>query len=476
MSQQQPVDEQVAPMSINAHLARRVMDELGQNVYLCYQCVKCTSGCPVGEFFDWQPNQIMRALQLGQEDTALHSQTPWLCAACQTCSTRCPQGLDIAAIMEFLTREALERGIKPALPEADIFNKAFMREVRLWRRAYELGLMAELKLRTLRGKNILDDADLGIKFVRRRKLPFLPHPSRRPRKIRPAPITDKTLAYYPGCSLHSTAAEFNTSARAVCEALGLTLIEPPGWVCCGSTAAHRSDPDAALRLPLENLSIIEQSGFKEVTMPCAACFNRHKVAQYELRHDAQRKAAMDKAIGYTYQDSVQVSTLIEAILRHIGPEEVAARARRRLTDLRVVCYYGCLLTRPPQVTEAKHPENPTEMDTLLSATGAQIVDWSYKTSCCGAAHSLTRPDIVLKLGRSLIEHAREVGADAIAVACPLCHMNLDARQFQMGLEEPLPVLYFTQLMALALGLPEKAAALDKNLVDPRPLLRSKGAI
>jgi heterodisulfide reductase subunit B len=173
---------------------------------------------------------------------------------------------------------------------------------------------------------------------------------------------------------------------------------------------------------------------------------------------------------------VQVSTLIEAILRHVGPEEVAAKVRRRLSGLRVVCYYGCLLTRPPQVTEARHPENPTEMDTLLAATGAQIVDWSYKTSCCGAAHSLTRPDIVLKLGRGLIEHAREAGADAIAVACPLCHMNLDARQFQMGLEEPLPVLYFTQLMALALGLPEKAAALDKNLIDPRPLLRSKGAI
>ena len=109
-------------MTINPDLAQRIQEELGENVYLCYQCVKCTSGCPVGEFFDWQPNQIMRALQLGQEDIALESQTPWLCAACQTCSTRCPQELDIAGIMDFLTREAREQGYEPQVPEVDQFN------------------------------------------------------------------------------------------------------------------------------------------------------------------------------------------------------------------------------------------------------------------------------------------------------------------------------------------------------------------
>ncbi len=110
----------------------------------------------------------------------------------------------------------------------------------------------------------------------------------------------------------------------------------------------------------------------------------------------------------------------------------------------------------------------------MTALGAEVHDWSYKTSCCGGAHSLTRPDVVVKLSGNLIDHAREAGADAIAVACPLCHMNLDARQFQMELDEPMPVLYFTQLMSLALGLAEKEAALDKNLTDPRPLLKSKG--
>jgi len=152
---------------------------------------------------------------------------------------------------------------------------------------------------------------------------------------------------------------------------------------------------------------------------------------------------------------------------------IAEKVKRPLTGLRAVCYYGCLLTRPPQVTEAPHPENPTDMDRLMAAVGIEVLDWSYKTACCGAAHSLTRPDIVLRLSGNLIEQARAAGAEVVVVACPLCHLNLDARQFQMGLAEPLPVLYFTQLMALALGLPDKAA-LHKNLVDPRPLLRQKG--
>jgi heterodisulfide reductase subunit B len=464
----QPTD----PMTIDSGLAQRIMDELGVNVYLCYQCVKCTSGCPVSEFFDWQPNQVMRALQLGQEDIALESQTPWLCASCQTCSTRCPQGLDITAIMEFLTREALERGIKPPIPEVNIFNEAFMREVRLWGRAYEPGLMVEMKLRN--PQSMFDDLDLYTHSLKKMKVAFLPSPARPPRKVKPLPGAAEAVAYYPGCSLHSTAPEFNQSTKAVCEALDLKLIEPPGWVCCGSSAAHRSDPEAALRLPMENPALIEQSGFKEVTMPCAACFNRHKASLLEIRQDEGHRQWVDEQINYDYQDQVQVNSLSETLLKHLGAEKIAKQVRKPLEGLRLVCYYGCLLTRPPEVTGAQHPENPTDLDELMAALGADVLDWSYKTSCCGAAHSAARPDIVLKLSGDLIAHARATGADAIAVACPLCHLNLDARQIQMKLEEPMPVLYFTQLMAIALGLPNKAAALHKNIIDPRPLLHAIG--
>jgi heterodisulfide reductase subunit B len=458
---------------ISSNLAQRVMDELGENVYLCYQCVKCTSGCPMVEFFDWQPNQIMRALQLGQEDIALQAQTPWLCASCQTCATRCPQDLNITAIMEFLTREALQRGYKPQIPQVNIFNEAFLREVRLWGRSYELGMLAEMKLRN---RDLFSDLDLGLKYVQKNKMPFLPHRAHLPHRAKPLPEADSSLAYYPGCSLHATSPEFNLSAEAVCQAIGLKLIEPQGWVCCGSSAAHRADPQAALRLPMQNLALIEQSGFKEVTMPCAACFNRHKAALHEIRHEPERKDWADQEIDYTYQDTVQVSTLSQAILNHIGIAELSKKVKQPLKGMRVVCYYGCLLTRPPEVTEASHPENPTDLDELMRAIGLEVLDWSYKTVCCGAAHSLSRPDIVLKMSSNLIDHARETGAEAIVVACPLCHTNLDARQFQMKLDEPMPVLFFTQFMALALGLPPKMAALHKNMVDPRPLLRNKGMI
>ena len=461
------------PIHITDDLAKQIQEELGENVYLCYQCVKCSSGCPVGQFFDWQPNQIMRAVQLGQEDIALESQTPWLCAACQTCTTRCPQGLDIAAIMDYLTRESKARGLKPEIPEVDIFTEAFMRQIKLWGRAYELGLTVEMNLRT---KDLFNNMDMGLKMIRKNKVSFVPSPTRPPRDVKRIPGASKAIAYYPGCSLHSTAKEFDSSTRAVCEALDLELIEPQGWICCGSSAAHRADPHAALTFPMENLALIEKSGFEEVTMPCAACFNRHKAAVYEIGHDQQARKAVTEEIGYAFQGDVRVSTLVESILDHVGSKSIQEKVTRPLENLKVVCYYGCLLTRPPEVTGHEHPENPTDMDELMTSLGAEVIDWSYKTDCCGAAHSLTRPDIVLSLSTDLISHAREAGADVIAVACPLCHSNLDARQFQMELDEPMPVLYFTQLMALALGLAEKDAALGKNLTDPAPLLSEKGII
>jgi heterodisulfide reductase subunit B len=451
------------PAPISSGLAVRVAEELGQNVFLCYQCSMCTSGCPISRFFDWQPNQIMRALQFGQEDVALHAETPWLCASCQACTTHCPQGLDVAGIMDFLTREAMERGVKPPVPEADVFNSAFLREIRMWRRAYELGMLAELKLRT---GHLTEDLDVGMKMLRKHKFAFLPHRARRRRKVHPVEGADRAIAYYPGCSLKTTGKEFDHSTKAVCEALDIALIEPKGWACCGGSVAHRADPQRAVDLPAENLTLIAESGFSEVTMPCAGCFSRHKFAQAGEQRDASPNG----------EPAVRVSNLMETILEHVGTAGVAAKVQRPLSGLRVVCYYGCVLTRPPEVTGAPDPENPTDMDRIMAALGAEVIDWSYKTSCCGAVHSLIRKDIVLTLSKELIDHARAAGADAIAVACPLCHANLDARQTQMEIEEPMPVLYFTQLMAIAMGLPPKAAALNDNLIDARPLLRDKALI
>ncbi|HDD62343.1 MAG TPA: hypothetical protein ENF22_07455 [Chloroflexi bacterium] len=475
MSEETKISEQPT-ITINGNLAERIREEIGENVYLCYQCVKCTSGCPVAEYFDWQPNQIMRALQLGQEDIALESKTPWLCSSCLTCTTRCPQGLNITAIMEFLTRESLERGFKPKIPETNRFNRAFMREVNLWGRSYEPGLMAELILQ--KPSTLIDDLQLYLRFFQKGKVALIPHLTKMPskKKIKEQPGAVDKVAYYPGCSLETTATEYNHSTLEVCKALDFPLVEPKGWVCCGSSAAHRADPVAALHLPMENMALIEKQGYKEVTMPCAACYNRHKTAQFEIRTYPDHKEKADQLLGYEYQDEVYVSTMIESIYKHVGPQVVAEKTKNPLKDLKVVCYYGCLLTRPPNVTGAEHPEYPMDMDILMEALGAEVLDWSHKTTCCGAGHALSRPDIVIDLSANLVQGAIDVGADAIAVACPLCHMNLDARQFQMDIDHTVPIMYFTQLMAVALDLPPKAAAMHKNIVDPRPMLIEKGLI
>jgi heterodisulfide reductase subunit B len=227
---------------------------------------------------------------------------------------------------------------------------------------------------------------------------------------------------------------------------------------------------------MENLALVERQGYKEVTMPCAACFNRHKAAQFEIRNFPDHKEMADQLLGYEYQDEVYVSTMIESIYKHVGPQAVAEKTKTPLKDLKVVCYYGCLLTRPPDITGAENPEYPMDMDILMEAIGAEVLDWSHKTTCCGAGHALSRPDIVVDLSGNLVQAAIDQGADAIVVACPLCHMNVDARQFQMEIDRQVPVLYFTQLMAIALGLPAKASALHKNVVDPRPMLIEKGYI
>ncbi len=238
---------------------------------------------------------------------------------------------------------------------------------------------------------------------------------------------------------------------------------------------HRVDHKLATRLPLESLVLLEQDGLKDVTLPCAACFNRFKAATRDLRLDPDLKTELDNELGYVYQDSVAIHSVVDLIDERIGSEGVAAQVTRPLEGLNVACYYGCLLTRPPEVTESKDPEYPMAMDRLIKALGATVVDWDSKVSCCGASLSLTHTDIVLEMSGNILSYARARGADVIALACPLCHINLDGRQTQMDVDETMPALYFTQLMALAFDMP-RDAALERNMIDARPLLREKGLL
>ena len=460
--------------AIDTALAKLIEQETGENVYLCYQCVKCTSGCPLAEHFDYTPNQIMRAIQLGQEEI-LSSRTIWLCASCQVCSTRCPQGLDIAKIMDQLMMIARQRGIKPAIPAVEAFLQVFHRNTKLLGRAYEAGLILETNLRA---RDPLKDVfDLGLPMILKGKIKFLPSFVRMPKRVERREVAANEVAYYPGCSLHSMAIEYNMSTEAAAEVLDLGLVEPKGWTCCGSSPAHKLDHDDALRMPMENLALIERMGFDQVAVPCAACYSRFRAALHEIRADPALKEQADEAIGYEYQDTVEVTSLVEIMAERVGVEAIAAKVQKPLEGLKVACYYGCLLTRPPKIAGVPHHEYPMNMDRVVEALGAEVVDWDGKTRCCGAGLAATVPERALELCRWLIDQARAVGADCFAVACPLCHANLDGRQLQMpDLEEKMPVLYFTQLMCLAFGLDPKVAGLHKNLVNTYPLLQEKGFI
>ena len=355
-----------------------------------------------------------------------------------------------------------------ALMKIDKFNTLFLRDIGLMGRLYEVGLMAGMNLVT---GQLLKDMGMGLEMMKRGKLKLIPTITRPPKEVKPVEPADGTVAYYPGCSLHSTAAEYDHTVHAVADAIGLKLVEPPGWVCCGSSPAHSTDHTLATVLPMRTLATVEKMGLDTVTAPCSACFARMKAAAHTVANDGDMAKDVEAQIGYAYQGTVSVQHLLDTLVDRAGLDKIESKVEKPLTGLKVACYYGCLVTRPPKITQAEHPEYPMKMDDLIHALGAEPVDWSYKTDCCGGALGLTQTPLALEMTRKILQNARDCGADVIAAVCPLCHVNLDARQSQIGLDFKVPVLFITQLMALALGLGEKQAALDKNIVDPRPVLR-----
>jgi heterodisulfide reductase subunit B len=487
-------------------LAEEIRERSGENVFLCYQCKKCTAGCPVAAYFDLKPHQVLRACQFGQADLVLNSRTISICAACETCSTRCPQGIDIARIMDELEIMAKEMGIKAKAPTVPMFYASANRTINWFGRMWELGLMAELYIREFFARQ-LDfqqvfkyDLPLAFKMLRSGKLKILPSISRRPRNghrrepIEPdmmpaypetrrtakAAVESDAISYYPGCSLHATGIEFHMSTKAVADKLNLNLVEPKGWKCCGTSPAHNTDHYRAVKLPMETLAIAKESGYSYMTMPCAACFSRFRIAMHEVQHDPELRRKIAEDIDYNYTGGIKVDSLLTTITDRVGYEAAAKPIVKSLEGLRVACYYGCLLTRPPDVTGAENPEYPMSMDRLMEVLGLEAVDWSYKTDCCGGSLSLSTLDIALDLSHKILENAIDVGADLIATACPLCHANLDLRQNQIneefGGEFDIPIVYFTQLMGVAYGIDAKTLGMDKHFSDAIGLLKRKGLL
>jgi heterodisulfide reductase subunit B len=287
------------------------------------------------------------------------------------------------------------------------------------------------------------------------------------------------LAFYPGCALQSMSWDYRESIVQTASALDLDLVEIEDWTCCGASAAHSLDERMSVILPARNLAGAQALG-RDLAVACPMCFKR-------LSHS--RQVLLEQKVDDPY--SLNPDLAVMDLARLLASEPMLSRIRERieapLTGLRVVCYYGCQVVRPPKITSYTDYENPRHLDLLVKALGATPIDWSFKAVCCGASLGIPKREIGASLVNRLISQARASGAHAIVVCCPLCHGNLDLFQPQPsrqnggngngkrrggggGCEEPLPILYYTELLGLAFGVDSIRAALKSHLVDPLPLI------
>ncbi len=278
-------------------------------------------------------------------------------------------------------------------------------------------------------------------------------------------MTALKVGYYPGCSLSGTARDFGESTRALAEALDIELAEIPEWNCCGSSPAHMINHLMSVALPVNVLLKAKKAGLDQVMTPCAACYSRLIMAKHEVESSPASKAKVEKILQAKIDELPKVQNIIE-LLAQI-PDRIAAKVTQKFEQT-VACYYGCLLVRPAKVTRFDKTEDPQEMDKLVAAVGGKTVDWNFKTECCGASFSLSCTPVVGRLGAKIMKDAVDRKAEAIVVACPMCHSNLDLRRGAINerMDKPtdIPVLFITQVIGLALGIPEKKLALQRHFV------------
>jgi len=247
------------------------------------------------------------------------------------------------------------------------------------------------------------------------------------------------LSYYPGCSLQGTARDYAESIHGVCGALDIELAEIPDWNCCGATAAHSVNHRASMGLAARTLNLAAKLPHRNLLVPCPMCFNRLKTGAWTLQADHRQRypIKLEKTLPHIWDlaDFFATDQMLELTANHV---------KNPLEGLKVVCYYGCMANRPPEITEAKNFEDPQALDRIVNNLGAEAIDWPFKTDCCGASQALSRLDIVTQLVGKLFDMAQRVGAQAIAVSCQMCQANLDLHQDkiikQIGADFYFPVL------------------------------------
>jgi len=283
--------------------------------------------------------------------------------------------------------------------------------------------------------------------------------------------------YYPGCSLKSTGRAYEESLLAAFAALGIPLEELDDWNCCGATSYMAISELKAFAISARNLAIAQRqgngSGPVNLMVPCAACYLGLCKAQRYLHEHAEIREKVDGALnaaGLRYSDHVRIRHPLDVLINDFGIDALAAKVTHPLAGMKVACYYGCQIVRPYAEFDDQH--EPTTMDRLMKALGAETVDWPLKTRCCGGSLTGTVQEVGLRLSYILVREARKRGADVIATACPLCQFNLECYQKQMSkaFDDPVhvPVAYFTQLMGVALGVPNRKLGLHRLFIPLSP--------
>ncbi len=299
----------------------------------------------------------------------------------------------------------------------------------------------------------------------------------------------KNVAYYPGCALEGTGHAYNRSTKELGKALGLEITELENWNCCGAMEVKNVDPKLQTYLSARNLSIAEKMGFDTVMAPCNGCYHNLKKAEYDLANDAGSREVTDwlsRKAGHKTYEAGKVETIhaLDWIKHAIGEEGLKARVKNSLRGLKVANYYGCMYTRPRHIFPEKDrgpgsesTSKPHFMDDLLAAAGAENVEYPLKTACCGGAHTLSDSDTSTKLVLNLLTTAEACGADVIATECPTCHTGLEMHQVRaekvLGRETSVKILYFTQLLGMALGLSARRVGVHENFSDSSALLRAQ---
>ncbi len=282
-------------------------------------------------------------------------------------------------------------------------------------------------------------------------------------------------AYYPGCSLESTGIEFQKSTKAVAQALGINLIEIPDWNCCGASSAHARGHWLSLALPARNMAIAEAAGL-DVAIPCAACYSRSKKVELAVTESEETRAKIEEIIGRPYTGKSKARNLTDILYRDLGPAAIAEKAVKSLKGLKLLTYYGCLMSRPPELA-CDDVENPVSMDEILRALGAEVLPWGFKTECCGGSLTACRPQVGLDMTKKIMDAAKKTGADAIVTACPMCHSNLDLRQDQLSRKYTaynIPVYFITEMIGVALGMDPKELGINRHFIPAMDTLNKIG--